>query len=66
MNSEFHFSKCTDILHWYFRKKNSGRVRGTETRKPTRKSHGISKWAPAEVCVSVFVDFDLFFVYQGI
>ncbi|XP_031255003.1 protein IMPAIRED IN BABA-INDUCED STERILITY 1 isoform X1 [Pistacia vera] len=32
------------------RKKNSGRVRGTETRKPTRKSHGISKLAPVEVC----------------
>ncbi|GMN54221.1 hypothetical protein TIFTF001_023352 [Ficus carica] len=30
------------------RKKSSGRVRGAETRKPTRKPLGISKLAPAE------------------
>ncbi|WVZ18652.1 hypothetical protein V8G54_005974 [Vigna mungo] len=29
-------------------KKISGRVRGTETRKPSRKPHGFSKLAPAE------------------
>uniref|UniRef100_A0A803P4Q4 Protein kinase domain-containing protein n=1 Tax=Cannabis sativa TaxID=3483 RepID=A0A803P4Q4_CANSA len=38
------------------RKKSSGRVRGTETRKPTRKPLGTSKLAPSEDSVTLSRD----------